>query len=575
MSGHELVVLAAIGLVLGTLQARMFGYVKDDAFISLRYAYNVARGAGVVFNPGEPLEGYSNFLWMMVAVPCFWLGVDPLVWIKVLGVLAGQAGVVVVVLLARRLGGAEPRWPAWLAALAWATHPTVVLWSISGLEGVAVAVLCGATVLFALRLLESEGTAAAWDGALTAVFGALAALTRPEGHAVVLACVGLGFFDVLRQRRQARPWLVAAAIVLGVLVPYHLWRLLYFGSLVPNTFWVKGALGLDAVRRGARFVGELLVFAANPWLFALAALGGLVPGRRALARRFCLAVAVFFLLYLVKIGDDEMMWFRLYLPALTLIPSLAAAGLAWFAEAAGHALSGPLERLPGPRLRRAAAAVIPLAVAAALALPVVAQAAFVDHEAGWYSTYLQQSRDSFVELGRYVRQRSSPGDTIVFQDLGAAPFAAPDLRWVDPIGILDRTVARELAAARINPFLDKLKTRTAEGRRELAAFDARIRDYLLAQNPAWYGFVVYVSQRNQLSFREQVERASGDPSVLEPLFSARASNVFWAHQMPRDARFRASFRLEKHWMRNPGYWLVLYRSTASGSGVVEHLDARP
>ena len=40
---------------------------QDDAFISFRYAANLARGDGLVFNPGmPPVEGYTNFLWTVL-----------------------------------------------------------------------------------------------------------------------------------------------------------------------------------------------------------------------------------------------------------------------------------------------------------------------------------------------------------------------------------------------------------------------------------------------------------------------------------------------------------------------------
>jgi len=37
----------------------------DDAMISMRYAKNLARGFGLVWNPGDiPVEGYTNPLWV-------------------------------------------------------------------------------------------------------------------------------------------------------------------------------------------------------------------------------------------------------------------------------------------------------------------------------------------------------------------------------------------------------------------------------------------------------------------------------------------------------------------------------
>ena len=49
---------------------RLWPYTMDDAFISLRYARHLATGEGLAFNAGEPLEGYTNFLWtVMLAIP--------------------------------------------------------------------------------------------------------------------------------------------------------------------------------------------------------------------------------------------------------------------------------------------------------------------------------------------------------------------------------------------------------------------------------------------------------------------------------------------------------------------------
>ena len=40
-------------------------FLTDDAFISFRYTRNLIEGHGLVFNPGERVEGYTNFLWIL------------------------------------------------------------------------------------------------------------------------------------------------------------------------------------------------------------------------------------------------------------------------------------------------------------------------------------------------------------------------------------------------------------------------------------------------------------------------------------------------------------------------------
>ena len=51
------------------LLARHFWFVSDDAFITFRYARNWVGGHGLRYNLGEhpPVEGFSNFLWVVVS----------------------------------------------------------------------------------------------------------------------------------------------------------------------------------------------------------------------------------------------------------------------------------------------------------------------------------------------------------------------------------------------------------------------------------------------------------------------------------------------------------------------------
>jgi hypothetical protein len=41
-------------------------FIVDDAYITMRYSRHLAEGYGPVYNIGEKVEGYSNFLWMLI-----------------------------------------------------------------------------------------------------------------------------------------------------------------------------------------------------------------------------------------------------------------------------------------------------------------------------------------------------------------------------------------------------------------------------------------------------------------------------------------------------------------------------
>jgi hypothetical protein len=80
--------VAAILLLAGCLLQFVAGYSDpdlsghawgcDDAYISYRYALNLASGQGLVFNSGERVEGFSNLLYVLLLTPVAALGkADP------------------------------------------------------------------------------------------------------------------------------------------------------------------------------------------------------------------------------------------------------------------------------------------------------------------------------------------------------------------------------------------------------------------------------------------------------------------------------------------------------------------
>src|SRR6185295_18291193 len=74
-------VAPSIVLLLNMWKVRSF--TVDDAYISFRYARNFSRGLGLVYNPGERIEGYTNFLWTVMLGIGIKVGFDPDVLAKV------------------------------------------------------------------------------------------------------------------------------------------------------------------------------------------------------------------------------------------------------------------------------------------------------------------------------------------------------------------------------------------------------------------------------------------------------------------------------------------------------------
>lgn len=150
----------------------------DDAYITARYARNLADGYGLVFNPGDPpFEAYSNFilvLWQAVVIP---LGLDPVVMTRALSV----AFVLLFIALLDRYARAHAApavatRAAGLAVVMVVCNAPFIVWTVGGLETAVYASLL-AIVVMLIGLQEAQARAG-----LTA---------RLSDHWVELACVGL------------------------------------------------------------------------------------------------------------------------------------------------------------------------------------------------------------------------------------------------------------------------------------------------------------------------------------------------------------------------------------------------
>src|SRR5580765_5619800 len=105
MSPRRTVVLPllAVAAALGFAAAffRLWRFVIDDAFISLRYARNLALGHGLVYNAGERVEGYTNFLWTLFLALPHLLRVDPIAAGKIANLILALATAWIVYRLGR------------------------------------------------------------------------------------------------------------------------------------------------------------------------------------------------------------------------------------------------------------------------------------------------------------------------------------------------------------------------------------------------------------------------------------------------------------------------------------------
>ncbi|HKO50812.1 MAG TPA: hypothetical protein VJV79_23995 [Polyangiaceae bacterium] len=232
----EYALLAAISVVAWVHARSYAGAIIDDAFITFRHSWNLIHGRGLSYNPAERVEGTSSLLFsVLMAIPIA-LGADPYRCAGLLGRFALVACAVAAYASVRAcVRDGSRRALALGAAAIVACSSELAFHSQTGMETLLYASLIAAGLALQLASSAKQQPTPTW----ATVFG-LAALTRPEGWVLFLlafavGCLGRGSapgVQAIAKRELTRfAWLF---------LPVLAFRLVYFGSWLPNTVLAKG-----------------------------------------------------------------------------------------------------------------------------------------------------------------------------------------------------------------------------------------------------------------------------------------------------------------------------------------------
>ena len=345
-------ILAACAVVFVLHAAWFWPWAEDDAFITFRYGAHVAFGVGFEFNPGEAVEGYSNFLWVLLAAAVIKLGGDPLLVARIVGISAGLATLYLAWRLALSLIG-RASLAALLAPAFLAVTPILPRHSVTGLETSFHALLMTALVyLVVSRPPDRSG----WGVTGVAL---LLGFSRPEGWvfaAVLLVWRGLGrrFQRIVPTGMARFEWGIFAV----AMIAYLMWRMSTFGEWMPNTGYAKMtgeyAAWVEGYRHALAFLretgGVVLVglFAAN--LFAPRTWLTWIP---------LTGVILMQTAFVILAGGDWMHFYRFFAPVMPLIGAGMAGGLAVLTAAIANPDMSPARQW-------SARAIVTLALALAL-----------------------------------------------------------------------------------------------------------------------------------------------------------------------------------------------------------------
>jgi len=524
----------ALALSVFAAEAMLFvRWIPDDAFISFRYAANLAAGNGMVFNPGERVEGMSNPLWTALLGAATRAGLDT-VWTAVTLSLACS---LVSIIMTFRLfaavldadSGATPAGAGYegerrrffglqtVLAAGLITSLPMIYYATSGLETHAEGVLLLAGTALHLEARRRGGTGR-MIGSQAALLGV--ALLRPEG--ILFLLLGSAFILSGGTRQKTRAAWGAAVVPLLVFAAIYTWKASYYGALLPNTYLAKpgASIGyLQPIWRGAFYLVRYFLVSGLVLLLPFCAIAFSVRRRR-YACSLIGALVTAQLAFIVFVGGDVLRFDRFTVP---IIPMLFALALAGFVRL------DALSRVRSRRLSMAAAVFcVTLMVGLNTGRVAIAIQKTCIHD--WMHARVHRVFGEF--LGEAL-----PGGSVVVNEVGAIAYES-GLVTCDMIGLTDAEVGRILYES-YHRYGDSGTPWSVP----------RIADYLLSRNASCIVVPSY----------GPVTVGAGAPpaGLMHPIWEG----VFTHGTLAK--RYRCWFRLRIH---EGKYWNVFIRNDITDPG---------
>ncbi len=394
------------------------GFYHDDAYITLRYARHFMAGQGIVWNPGEYVQGYTNFLQLLFVSGLGELGIDLQSASRIIGVVSIWA-LAATMLVFRTINRGEACERLWhIPVILVMTSAPLLVWSLGGLEGPLFSLLVA--VGTCLLLIDADAARRRWLHFASGLAFGLGYLTRPDGIVFVAVSAAWLLWMTWRSRPRAYAGPIAFAVGVGIVVaPYTVWQLSYYGDIVPNTYYAKTGAPLDIrLSSGLRYVASfalrppflpVLVFAALVYVYAKRALNPKLA--------YLVVSVVSYVFFVVSVGGDHMQSFRLLLPVIPLMSVLLVMTL--------------------PPALNANAAIVKYVT---VAIIIVSSLQLTD----WRLNPRREdpaARGGTI-VGRYIANAWPEGSLVALNTAGSTPYYAGQHRYIDMLGLNDPVISR-------------------------------------------------------------------------------------------------------------------------------------
>ena len=315
-------------------------FIQDDAYTSLRYVKNLLDGKGLVFNEGERVEGYTNFLWIMILSGIEFLNrnlklaLDLDKTAQVLSIISSVCVLILTYILSKMINRERENessleriiyelinlLPVFLLAFS----TPLVYWGVSAME----------TTLFVSLILLSIILYLSGNGSKPniafVIVSILNSLLRPEGliffALIMLHKILSNYVD--GREREAKKSLsiifdkITRKEILFFLIPlatYIIFRWVYYGYPLPNTFYAKTEFTSHFLQRGINYFYD---FARSYLLYGFVLFLPIVIFKNKITiKNFTLlfGLNISWTVIVILIGGDVLPIHRFFLPIMPII----------------------------------------------------------------------------------------------------------------------------------------------------------------------------------------------------------------------------------------------------------------
>ncbi len=362
-------------------------FTADDAYITFRYAQNIAFGDGMVYNQGQQVLGTTTPLFTLL-LSFFALVGMPLV--KGALLISSLASGMTAALLYRFAHWLRFRQWTFVPALLYILWPRSIVADASGMETALFSFLVLTAFYFQFRKLPLYAIAAA----------TLATVTRPEGLGLLVLLL------VVELVRYPRQWGALVITPLIILVPWIGFSTLYFGTPVPHAIPAKLALYSTIKLPGLLERLQFLLAWHHPagWIVTVAAVVGLVwLYRRQYWGRLVAVWLVALVMFYAVSPTHLFFWYAAPLAPLLLL--LASAVLPFISERTGDLGSRSVW------LRFAVGAVLTVGLVLGNIGPW-----------SYYNEYQHLLENTHQAIGEFLGVRARSGDIVAAEDIGYIGF---------------------------------------------------------------------------------------------------------------------------------------------------------